>query len=212
MGEGWECNLRIRKVWLRQITSSSLPYYTLALFQHLGGIRGSSPAIWSQKQQWGLVPFKNCSNYFPGERTDLQLNVLPRRSGNTNRPQTPSFRAAATRDLLLGWAAVCLSGMAAGSWIRSTDGSKLRHNLLWKWGWWWIPKRKRVFWTKDDWLMAAAARLILKTCYCHLERPEIPQEHKKDRTLVLHVATEALHKQPYGCSGRNTSRRKWFCL
>lgn len=38
---------------------------------------------------------KNRSNYFPGERSDLQLNVLPARSGNTNRPKEQLMAAAA---------------------------------------------------------------------------------------------------------------------
>lgn len=41
------------------------------------------------------MPLKNRSNYFPGERSDLQLNVLPARSGNTNRPKAQLMTAAA---------------------------------------------------------------------------------------------------------------------
>lgn len=74
-----------------------------ALFQHLGSRRGSSPAIWSQEQPWGLMSLRNCPNYFPGESSDLQLNVLPQHSGTTNRQQTPKGCAPGRSCSFQGW-------------------------------------------------------------------------------------------------------------
>lgn len=91
-GGGQGVSLMYPKVWLRQITSSSLPYYTPALFRHIGSIRGPAPAIWWQKRQRALMPLRNRPNYLPGERSDLQLSALPAHSRSTNRPPKRSER------------------------------------------------------------------------------------------------------------------------
>lgn len=49
------------------------------------------------------MSLRNCPNYFPGESSDLQLNVLAQHSRKTNRQQTPKGCAPGRSCSFQGW-------------------------------------------------------------------------------------------------------------
>lgn len=51
----------------------------------------------------GLMSLRKHPNYFPGESSDLQLNVLPRHSRKTNRQQTPKGCTPGRSCSFQGW-------------------------------------------------------------------------------------------------------------
>lgn len=174
-GGGQGVSLMYPKVWLRQITSSSLPYYTPALFRHIGSIRGPSPAIWWQKQQCGLMPLKTRPNYLPGDGSDLQLNALPAHSGNTNGPRKRSGwllprRTCSWDELqfvfqgqqLAPGSQVQMARVSGTIYLESEVGDR-------------FPREKGHFEarTTDGRCCQVAARALLLAWFCHLERTEV---------------------------------------
>lgn len=96
------------------------------------------------------MSLRSCPNYFPGESSDLQLNVLAQHSRKTNGQPSP-------RAVLPGGAG--LPGKAAASWGSTTDGWRLGHGFLRKGE---IPKRKKGVLNQGE-VMLTAARLIADT-------------------------------------------------